>query len=43
LAKSIKESLENRAGTGVVVLKEDNGILLAKRDIILGVNIPDYD
>ncbi len=43
LTNSKKEGLKNRAGSGVVVLKKDKGMLIAKRDIILGLNIPNYD
>jgi protocatechuate 3,4-dioxygenase, beta subunit len=33
---------KHRCGSGILKLTSDNGILLAKRDIILGLNIPDY-
>ena len=43
LSDSEKEKLKNRAGNGIVVLRKDEGILMGNRDIILGVNIPNYD
>jgi len=36
-------SAKNRGGTGVIKLEEQNGILTANRDIVLGLNIPDYE
>ncbi len=36
------ESQKNRGGSGLIKLVEENGLLLGKRDIILGLNIPDY-
>jgi protocatechuate 3,4-dioxygenase beta subunit len=38
-----KQKLNKRAGSGVVELVLENGILTARRDIILGLNIPNYD
>lgn len=32
-----------RGGFGIVSLKRENTLLIAKRDIILGLNIPDYE
>ncbi len=43
LTESHKNKLKHRAGSGVVRLKSENGLLIAKRDVILGLNIPDYD
>ncbi|RMA56293.1 dioxygenase family protein [Ulvibacter antarcticus] len=43
LTNSIKQNLRNRAGSGIVELKVEDKILIAKRNIILGLNIPDYD
>lgn len=43
LTKSVKQNLKNRAGSGVVELILESGILTAKRNIILGLNIPNYD
>lgn len=37
------QSQKNRGGSGVIKLKEQNGILTANRDIILGLNIPNYE
>ena len=38
-----KENKENRGDSGVVELKKKGDLLLAKRDIILGKNIPNYE
>lgn len=43
LTDEIKQSRKNRGGSGIIKLTMKNGILTAKRDIILGLNIPDYD
>ena len=43
LTNSKKQSLKNRAGSGIVEVKTENGILTVKRDIVLGLNIPNYD
>lgn len=32
-----------RAGTGLVQLKQKNGLLIGARDVILGKNVPHYD
>jgi len=37
-----KASKRNRAGSGIIRLGSKNGLLLAKRDIYLGKNIPNY-
>lgn len=37
-----KASKRNRAGSGIISLSSKNGLLLAKRDIYLGKNIPNY-
>lgn len=42
LTKEIKESEKNRGGTGIIRLKMNDGILTANRNLILGLNIPDY-
>jgi protocatechuate 3,4-dioxygenase beta subunit len=34
---------KNRGGYGLLDLKEQDGILTGHRDIILGLNIPDYE
>ncbi|MFK7783668.1 MAG: intradiol ring-cleavage dioxygenase [Crocinitomicaceae bacterium] len=38
-----KESMTNRGGSGIVQLEMNDGIWTADRDIILGLNIPEYD
>ena len=38
-----KNNLRNRAGSGIVKPKFENGILTLKRDVILGLNIPNYN
>lgn len=43
LTNEFKERLGQRAGSGVVFPKMENGILHVKRDVVLGRNIPDYD
>lgn len=43
LTKEVKKSEKNRGGSGIISLKKDNGIWTANRDIILGLNIPDYE
>ncbi|MEL6557777.1 MAG: intradiol ring-cleavage dioxygenase [Bacteroidota bacterium] len=42
LTESKKRSLSNRGGSGIIELKYDKGLFSAERDIILGLNIPDY-
>jgi protocatechuate 3,4-dioxygenase beta subunit len=43
LTKEGRNAQKKRGGTGVLKLtKDSNGILIAKRDIILGMNIPGY-
>lgn len=42
LTEALKLAQKNRGGSGIVRLKKDNGIWTANRDIILGLNIPDY-
>ncbi len=37
------QSEKNRGGSGVIKLEKQNGILTANRDIILGLNIPNYE
>ena len=37
-----RSGLENRAGSGLVIPKMENGILYVTRDISLGLNIPGY-
>ena len=38
-----KQSHKNRGGSGIVTLKMENGIWTAQRDLIMGLNIPDYE
>ena len=42
LTKSERASAKNRGGSGIISLKMQDGILTANRDIILGLNIPNY-
>lgn len=34
---------EQRGGSGIVELKQENDLLVAERDIILGLNVPGYE
>ncbi len=43
LTEEKKQSEKNRGGSGIIELKMENGIWTANRDIILGLNIPDYE
>jgi len=38
-----RKSQKNRGGSGIVKLKKENGIWTANRNLILGMNIPDYE
>ena len=42
LTSTKRKQLENRNGSGIVTPKLENGIYRIKRDIILGLNIPNY-
>lgn len=42
LTQRIRNRTNFRAGSGIVKLRKENGLLAARRDIILGLNIPDY-
>ncbi|MEO0896804.1 MAG: intradiol ring-cleavage dioxygenase [Bacteroidota bacterium] len=42
LSQRKKDKLSKRAGSGICTPIEENGILMVQRDIILGLNIPDY-
>src|SRR5439155_20246519 len=42
LTDAERKKQENRGGNGIVNLKTINGMLVGERDIILGLNIPDY-
>lgn len=37
-----RDRMNDRAGSGIVTLTDKEGILLGERDLILGLNIPDY-
>ncbi|WP_343488411.1 intradiol ring-cleavage dioxygenase [Allomuricauda sp. d1] len=42
LTKTIRKQRSDRAGSGIVKLQKEDSLLIAKRDIFLGRNIPDY-
>jgi protocatechuate 3,4-dioxygenase beta subunit len=42
LTNELRQSAENRGGSGILKLKNYNGISIAQHDIILGLNIPNY-
>jgi protocatechuate 3,4-dioxygenase beta subunit len=42
LVSAKRSKLENRGGSGILRLVSKNGLLVGERDIILGLNIPDY-
>lgn len=42
LKKEDIETQRKRGGSGLIILREKNGILIGERDIILGLNIPNY-
>jgi len=42
LTKSERVNLRNRGGSGITRFTKEDRLLVAKRDIILGKNIPDY-
>lgn len=43
LTKTARERVRNRGGTGVVRLIKSGELFLVQRDIVLGLNIPNYD
>lgn len=43
LTEDKKQSEKNRGGSGIVKLEKENGIWTANRNIILGLNIPNYE
>ncbi len=43
LTKDKRNKLKNRAGSGIVKPKLEQGIFTIHRDLILGLNIPDYE
>ncbi|MEW6131248.1 MAG: intradiol ring-cleavage dioxygenase [Acidobacteriota bacterium] len=42
LTKAERGKVHNRGGSGIMYLKKQNGVWVGKRDITLGLNIPDY-
>ena len=42
LTEKIRNWRSPRGGSGIVKLEEDDGYLIANRDIVLGLNIPNY-
>jgi len=42
LTSKERKSIDKRGGFGIIKLEHKNGISTANRDIILGLNIPDY-
>ncbi len=42
LKPSERSNLQNRGGSGIIKLRNVNGILVGERNIILGKNVPDY-
>lgn len=42
LNEARRKRLPNRGGNGIVKLVSKNGMMVGERDIILGLNIPDY-
>ena len=42
LTEDKKQSQKNRGGSGIIQLKMENGIWTAHRDLILGLNVPNY-
>jgi protocatechuate 3,4-dioxygenase beta subunit len=43
LTEKEKSNQEKRGGSGIISLKKNaNGVWVGKRDIILGLNIPNY-
>lgn len=42
LTQEMRARLQNRGGSGVLQLQRQGNILVARRDIILGKNVPDY-
>lgn len=43
LTNAERKELNNRGGSGIVKPIMENGMLTIKRDLILGLNIPDYE
>ncbi len=42
LTQDLRKAMENRCGSGIVQLKKSGDTLVAERDFILGMNIPDH-
>ena len=42
LTKEQRQKLENRGGSGILAPKQEIGVQVAHRDIMLGLNIPNY-
>ena len=42
LTADFKNRQQKRGGSGIIKLKKENGMLVGERNIILGLNIPDY-
>lgn len=43
LTNEIQNGMNRRGGSGIVKPVEKNGLLVIERDIILGLNVPDYN
>ncbi|OJJ21693.1 intradiol ring-cleavage dioxygenase [marine bacterium AO1-C] len=43
LTQKQRDKFKNRGGSGVSHLQKENGLLSIKRDIVLGLNIPNYE
>ncbi|MBC2839305.1 intradiol ring-cleavage dioxygenase [Robiginitalea sp. SC105] len=43
LTPAVRDNMRNRGGSGIVLPQSENGILTVHRDLILGMNIPDYN
>ncbi len=42
LTDAVKAKLMKRGGSGILKTRKENDVLVAKQDIVLGLNIPDY-
>jgi len=42
LTEAVRKRQPQRGGSGIVTLREEQGMLIAERDIVLGRNIPGY-
>ncbi len=43
LTQAMRNRKRNRGGSGIIKLTEKNGMIFCQRDIILGLNIPNYN